>query len=276
MATVIKTEDLVKVDLGQEVDYVHVRIFADWHIGDRHCNFAKIKENVDILKRDPHQYAIVAGDLMNNATKASVSDIYAEKLSPHEQADRIIEILEPVKDKILYMTSGNHENRTFREAGMDPTAIVAAKLDLTDRYSKTGGLLRVALGRDRTCTSKTCPRRIKYYFYILHGSGGGAKPGAKINRLVDLASIVDADVYIHAHTHLPMTTMIPFCRINRTHDLVTMEDRLFVNASAKLNYGGYGKEKGMAPASMADPVIFLNGRRRAIGCSLCNFVEDVK
>lgn len=270
MGAVLTKDDVVRVDLGQEPERAYIHLFADWHVGDRFCDIERIKNDIDILKKSKDHYAICVGDLMNNAIKSSVSNIYSEKISPQEQIERIVEILAPVKDRILYMTAGNHESRTFKEAGLDPMAVVAAKLDLSDRYSKNGGVLSFSIGRDRTNTPRNSTRRIKYYFYILHGTGGGSKPGAKINRLVDLASIVDADIYIHAHTHLPMATMIPFCRINRSHDVVTMEDRLFVNAASKLKYGGYGKEKGMTPSSMADPIIFIDGKKRGFGCSLCN------
>lgn len=276
METVLTKDDMVRVKLSKDLDGIKIRLFSDWHIGDKYCDLEAVKEAVESVKKDSNTYAICCGDLMNNATRNSVSDVYAEKLSPQEQIGRAIELLEPVKDKILYMCSGNHEARTFRDAGLDPSAVIAANLGISDRYSKNGGLLEIKIGRDRNHTGPKSSVQINYYFYILHGSGGGAKPGAKVNRLVDLAMIVDADVYIHGHTHLPIATMMPFCRINRNHSTVTMEDRLFVNAASKLKYGGYGKEKGLAPQSLVDPVIFLNGKKRAVGCSLCDFIDNIK
>lgn len=274
MSTVLTKRDVVKVVLPAELEYINIKLLSDWHIGDRFCDFKAIEKQVAGVAEDPNCYAICCGDLMNNATKASVSDIYSEKLSPQEQIDKVLKILTPIRDRILYITSGNHEARTYREAGIDTTAVIAVKLDLQDRYSKNGGIMSLSLGRDRAHVSPNSKQKLKYFFYILHGNGNGSKAGGKVNRLVDLASIVDADIYIHAHTHLPVVTMVPFCRIDRAHDLVTMEDRLFVNASAKLEYGGYGKEKAFVPASMADPVIFINGKKKEIGCSIRNYSKE--
>ena len=42
-------------------------------------------------------------------------------------------------------------------------------------------------------------RQMCYTIYTTHGRGGGRKEGAKAIRLADMASIVDADIYIHSH-----------------------------------------------------------------------------
>jgi hypothetical protein len=100
-----------------------------------------------------------------------------------------------------------------------------------------------------------------YTAYVTHGSaGGGRKEGGKVNRLADLASIVDADIYIHAHTHLPVVFKEAFFRVNGGNSSVALVDKLFVNVAASLNYGGYGDKQGFKPASKRSPVIHLDGR----------------
>ena len=43
-----------------------------------------IKERIEYVKNTESAYAVLNGDLMNNALKTSVSDIYSEQLSPME------------------------------------------------------------------------------------------------------------------------------------------------------------------------------------------------
>jgi hypothetical protein len=101
-----------------------------------------------------------------------------------------------------------------------------------------------------------------YSCYCTHGSGGGRREGGKVNRLADLASIVDADIYIHAHTHLPLIFKESFFRVSGSNSSVALTEKLFVNTSAMLNYGGYGDKAGFKPASKSSPVIYLNGHKR--------------
>jgi hypothetical protein len=98
--------------------------------------------------------------------------------------------------------------------------------------------------------------------YVLHGSGGGRKEGAKAIRLADMASIIDTDIYSHAHTHLPMIMKQGFHRIDTRNSTVEKVDKLFVNTAANLRYGGYGEAGEFKPSSMQTPVIYLNGRRK--------------
>ena len=103
-----------------------------------------------------------------------------------------------------------------------------------------------------------------YVVYATHGSGGGRREGGKINRLADLAQIVDADVFLCGHTHLPAVFREGYFRTNKVTSTAQYVDRLFVNAAAALNYGGYGDKAGFKPASKQSPVIYLNGKRHGL------------
>jgi hypothetical protein len=103
---------------------------------------------------------------------------------------------------------------------------------------------------------------------VTHGSGGGRREGGKINRLADLASIVDADIYIHAHTHLPVIFKEAFYRVSGSNSSVALVDKMFVNTAATLNYGGYGDRQGFKPASKRNPVIYLDGLKHDMWAKL--------
>ncbi len=42
-------------------------------------------------------YVILGGDLINNATKNSVSNVFDETMRPREQKKRMVELLTPIK-----------------------------------------------------------------------------------------------------------------------------------------------------------------------------------
>lgn len=252
----------VKVDLGYDLEQIEVHTFADIHRGDVHCDIAIVRERIQHIKNTPNAFAILNGDIMNNATKTAVSDTYAEEIPPMTQLNEMVELFSPIKDKILAVTSGNHENRTYIKEGIDLTAIACKQLGIYDRYCKTAVLLFLRFGKgkrkkDRVKQDKQC-----YTIYITHGSGGGRKEGSKVIRLADMASIVDADIYIHSHTHLPIIMKQAFYRTDRYNSTFAVVDKLFVNTSAALNYGGYGEAFEYKPASKDTPVIYLCGTKK--------------
>ena len=257
--------EAIKVNLSRDIKTAELHIFADLHIGDKFCDLESIKSRVEAVRNNKNAYCILNGDIINNATKTSVSDSYAEELSPMEQIERFTEIFEPIKDRIIAITSGNHENRTYTKEGVDITYICAKQLGLADRYSKTGAIIFLRVGQGN---KQMHNRQINYMIYCTHGSGGGRKEGAKAIRLADMANIIDADIYVHSHTHLPMIMKEAYYRTDATSSTFRVVNKLFVNTSAMLNYGGYGEEKEFKPNSKDCPTIYLNGTKKEFRATL--------
>lgn len=249
----------IKIDLPRDMTSAEIHPISDLHIGDKHCRTESIKERLEKIAAKDNAFIILNGDIINNATKTSVSDSYAEELSPMEQIERFTELFEPLREKILCITSGNHENRTYLTQGVDITQLCARQLGLDDRYSKNGAVLFVRLGDSG---GQAHNRPIRYTFYCNHGSGGGRKEGAKAIRLADMASIIDVDIYIHGHTHLPMIMKNAFYRVDPCNSTLYKVDKLFVNTSASLEYGGYGEQYEFKPSSTDSPTIYLDGRKK--------------
>lgn len=249
----------IKITLPREIKNIEIHTFSDWHIGDKACDIDSIKEQITYIQNTPNAYVICNGDLMNNATKTSVSDCYAEVIPPMEQLQTLCTLLEPIKDKILMFTQGNHEARTYRSDGIDLTALLSRQLGLYERYAREGGVVFLRLG---TSKGHAHNRQVCYTIYCTHGSGGGRKEGAKAIRLADMASIVDTDIYIHSHTHLPMVMKQNFYRIDTCNSAVAEIQKLFVNTSAQLKYGGYGQQYEFKPSNTTSPIIYLSGTKK--------------
>lgn len=260
---------VVRAELPSVLKQAEIHVGADWHLGDPHCREDIIKQRIEEVKGKDNAFLILNGDLLNNATRHSISDIYNETEPPMKQIHRAIELLEPIKDKILAVTSGNHCLRTQRNDGIDLMEIVCREMRIEDKYSATSCLIFLKLGKSNAGGKKGAKeRKICYTIYTLHGSGGGRKEGAKAIRLADMASIIDASVYIHSHTHLPMIMkQSSFLTCNSTLT-VRKVDRLFVNTGAALEYGGYACAQEFKPASTSTPVIYLSGEKYNATASL--------
>lgn len=257
---------VIKIDLPRELSSIELHTFADEHIGDEHCDIKRLMERIEYVKNTPHAYCILNGDLMDNATKTSIGDTYTQVFNPMEQLAKAVELFAPIKDKILCITHGNHENRTYKKEGINLSCLIAEQLGLANKYTPTSAVLFIRMGENtngqRESKGSGKLRQICYTLYVLHGSGGGRKEGAKAIRLADMASIIDCDIYIHSHTHLPMIMKQGFHRIDPRNNTVAFVTKLFVNTAANLTYGGYGEAGEFKPSSQDTPVIYLSGEKK--------------
>lgn len=248
---------VIKEKLSTDLKSLELHTFADEHIGDELCDIAKLQERIDYVAKTENAYCMLNGDILDYASRSSIGDIETREFNIMGQIQKGVELFSPIKDKILAITSGNHENRAYRKEGIDISRLIAMQLGLEKKYSPTSAFLFLRFGMDNNRKRPMC-----YTVYMLHGSGGGRKEGAKAIRLADMASIVDADIYIHSHTHLPMIMKQGFFRVDTANSAVANCTKLFVNTASNLNYGGYGEAQEFKPNSKDTPVIFLNGTKK--------------
>jgi predicted phosphodiesterase len=256
---------IIKIDLPKQIEKIELFTFADEHIGDEHSDLESLKRRIEYVANTPNAYCVLNGDIIDNATKTSIGDVYANEFNPMQQLEEAVKLFMPLKDKILAMTHGNHEARTYRKEGIDLSYLLAIQLGIFERYSPTSALVFLRFGKSRNHggDSKQC-----YTMFMLHGSGGGRKEGAKAIRLADMSSIVDADIYIHSHTHLPMIMKQSYHRIDKQNSMVRIVEKLFVNTAANLNYGGYGEAQEFKPSSKTSPIIYLSGTKKEMSARL--------
>lgn len=260
----------VRADYPTDWPHANVYTLADLHIGDAHCDESEVLARVKAVQDDPYGLCVLNGDLMNTALRNSVSDVYGEVLSPMQQITYLVNMLRPIAGKIIGVTAGNHENRVYKSDGIDVTRLVCRELGIEEKYAPEGVLIFLRFG------TKANPQHVKegrnprqwYTIYATHGSGGGRKEGAKAIRLADMAAIVDADVYIHSHTHLPLVMKQSFFRADSSNCAAKQVPKLFVNTGAALGYGGYGQSQEFKPADVASPIIHLEAKHKRMSATM--------
>ena len=249
------------ITLPGDVKNIEILPLSDLHVGDPSFDRECFMKYVKYIADAPNRYVLLNGDLLNNATKSSVSDIYEEVLNPRDQIKETCVLLTPIKDRILGIISGNHERRTDKEVGISPIEILADKLGVL--YCGIEVLLKIRLGRNRM------GRSTFYTLYATHGWGGGRTKGAKANNLERLKNIVMCDVYCLAHVHemisFPSMIYVP----ERQCDVVTERTMWFVNSGSYLKRGsGYAAAKGYPPTVLGCPIIELSGTERKVSVSM--------
>ena len=249
---------VLKRDLGVEFKSIKVLALSDLHIGDQLCNLKLIKEVLQEVKESDNTFIILNGDLINNATKNSVSDVYSEKLTPMEAIVKLCDLLEPIKDRILVIHPGNHENRTYKDDGVDIIRLVAKQLGIEDRFSDGWWYLYLTLGLGQK------GRPVMYTITGIHGYGGGRKNGGKINNLVEMGDKVIADVYVMGHTHTPIMTRNTIFTPDFQHRTLVKRDKYYLMTNSFLDYGGYGEMLGYTPSTTDHQEMILDGTKKLI------------
>lgn len=232
-----------------------VHLGATEHNAEAWAKFCKM-----ILSRE-NAYLVLGGDLINNCTRSSISNIWEETASPSMQKRLIVEMLEPLKDRILCSVGGNHERRSEKDADYDPAYDIMCKLHKEELYRKNIAFLRVKMGVDGGAGQKNpC-----YVFCVTHGAAGGAKYGGATNKAVDFGyTLSGIDCLIVGHTHKPFVTSPAQIVADPQHGMAYIKPFYVVNATAWMNYGGYAAQKMLPPSSITPQVITLSGKKKLI------------
>lgn len=258
----------ISIDRPAEWDVCEVHTFADLHLGDLLCDGKLLKERIKRAEETENCVCLLNGDLCNNAIPGGKSDTIAEQLSPMEQLKRVVELFGRLaeQDKIIALTDGNHERRTYRNTGVDLSEVIATQLGIHDRYSPGAVLVFLRFGSQG---SNNHGKKVCYTIYANHGTGGGRMLGGKANRLVSMSDVTDCDVYVHSHTHEPLVAKRSFFRVNYGNQSVQRVDRLYINTAAYNNgYGGYAEQAEYSPQSTDTPVVYLDGTKRRLWATL--------
>ncbi len=256
--------EVIRHDLGAERPGIRIYPIADLHIGSRDVDEQRWHRWKQKLLADPNAYIVIAGDMMNNAIKSSVSDCYAEVMRPSEQKKWLVTQLSDIRERILCGVPGNHEARSQCEVDDDPLYDVFAKLDLEDIYRPVAAFLWIKVGYN---TKEGPNTRLGYRLQVTHGTGGGALTGGAVNRTERALRYVEGlDVYISAHCHKALATRPSVMTFDvaggRGRCRILDRDILNVVASPWQSYAGYAMAKQLSPSSMAVNHIWLDGREK--------------
>lgn len=249
---------VIRVELKEEFDFIEIIPIADVHYGDFWTDEKAVEKAFDYVLEKPNRFIILNGDLINNGIKTSKTNIYAEKLTPSNQLDRAKRRLIRVKDRILAMGTGNHEERTALEVNIDMSYLLARELGIEDRYADNSFILFVKFGKSDNWRPLK-PKKNVYSMFIWHGSGGGKKSGGKLNNTMEMLRTAVVDIYIMSHVHDPILKPDKIFQDDISNMSVYERSLYYMTTNAWQDFGGYGQKFGYSPVSKDMTSIILNG-----------------
>ena len=233
--------------------------FADVHLGTSACDVDKFKELIKWVKDTPNVYLIGGGDYVEGINISDykrfdpdmVASEYKDVLGRivQHQVDDMVNILKPVRDRIIGLSWGNHERTVLSRYHYDVMMSLCGKLDV--RCLGWASITRLKLIRPH----KGGVASQVVHIFMEHGSGGGKKKGGKVNRLEDRSNDFDADIFIMAHTHDKIATTKSQLYVPRQGEM-SLRERKRVYCICPSYYNtyrlgdmSYGERSGYSPTS---------------------------
>ena len=252
---------VIKKELGKDIEKLTIIPISDVHVGDKTADLKAFKAVIERIKNEPNTYTILNGDLCNIALKNSKSDVYSDELTPMEQVLQIINFIEPIKDKILVMSNGNHEDRIAKETNIDILYLVAKQLRIEQVYSPSWWYLYLSFGFNK----EKRDRPVLYTLTGYHGSGSSQTTGAKANRVKKMGQVVLADCYIMSHVHEPINTKGIIFAPDYQHKTIVKKEMYYCISNSFVEYqGSYAEKMGLIPSNTGINEIELDGTKKGI------------
>jgi len=245
------------INIKYNLDKLTLVCMGDEHIGSQFYDEETHLKNVEWCY-EKNAPIILMGDEMETATRDSVgAGVFEQDEIVQEQLEKVERIYKPLADKklILGVHIGNHEARLYNHSGINISKILAKLLNV--KYLGVGAITNIKVGKQN------------YTLYTTHGHSGSRLPHTKIKAVLDLANMVDTDIYAMGHLHAldhHIRNMYSFDKRSKT---IKEKQKHFILTGSYLNHwGGYAHIRGLEPARKGSPKIKLSGLENRIRVSL--------
>lgn len=255
------------IDVIDNSNKVYLLPLGDLHLGTT-VDIDKFQGYINWAKANK-AYIFFMGDLFDTATLTSPTEVWGQTMNLNNAIKFLKEMLEPIKNQIIGMITGNHEKRLIKYANFDPVESLCDQLDV--KYAKYSAVLRFRIGKHARGNDFISPR-IEYIFYAHHSKGGGATIGGKINRAKKLSDIFEgADAYLIGHNHgkgMMEDSVARLLKNGRGEARIEYRRIQYVDCGSFLTYDdSYAEESQLPPSDTGAPRIRMNGVKKDLHIS---------
>lgn len=243
-----KVNQVKSVRYTSQSDKLLLVPFGDIHLGSPQCDIDKLIGTVEFIQR-ADCVVVLMGDMIEFATAGSVGAGWSEQVTnPQKQLDAIVQLLQPIKHKVLVALEGNHEARARKSAGLDVAKIMADQLGVP--YGGYSSFVYLQVGKE------------SYTIHAQHGNSGARYLRTKLASAMKTAEHTYADVYLYGHTHELAVATQPYRVYDRRMKGVRERKQYFVLTGGFLNYyGGYAEQANLSPTRTGVANIVFSGNR---------------
>lgn len=223
-------------------DFTEVMFIGDVHYGSPQCDIKRFLANLDYCLKN-NVYVFLMGDLIECATRHSVgAGVYEQESTADDQHGQMVEWLQPLADKKLIIGShaGNHEERTYKESGVNVAKALARELKVP------------YLGD--ACWSQFRVGEQTYTIYSLHGRTGSRFDGTALLSLERISTSFFADMVTCGHVHKTINSIVLMQRVVSGQVIEHKKHLLITGAYVKYDKG-YGQTLGLPISKLGSPKV---------------------
>lgn len=246
----------------------HLYPIGDLHADRKSFQSERFKRWRRAIIRDPFAVALFLGDAFEGRTPGQKHFNTGTLRKPfllnmERYVDFCLDVseslLKPITDagRPLFTIRGNHDSYQ-QWSGF--SGALARRCGAT--YLDGAGMIRLSSG--------TTGRFYTTTIYATHGWGGGRTPGPKLNNMMALRGVCDADIYCAAHVHDQMARVVNLTTIP-SKGALRLDQRAvgFLRAGAFLdtavaNEGGYDQDHAFPPGDHGLVVLKVNPHHRTM------------
>lgn len=232
------------ITVPDELETIQLAPLYDVHIGSREHDGEKLARHLSWIADTPNVFTWNGGDAFENKTPHE-GHMGQDPLSPEEQLLETVRTFAKIQHKMLFSIPGNHEDRTFKQAGMSSAKRLADDLKIP------------FFGDYCFCTIRW--RGNNFRILAHHGAGGATTPGAQRNAARKELSWAHPDILWTGHLHQPMVDTIFISEVDqKTGRRFTKENFVIISPSYLKYFGGYAAHTRLAPGRSGLTVAILN------------------
>ena len=250
-------------------DWQRLWIFGDCHLGNASCVEHLVDETLEEIRTDKSALMVGIGDY---ADCISMYDprFDAHEVSPGHRADyfekqghaiaqMLVKKFWPIRNKILFLLRGNHEDKY--ETLMDQAIMRTVCDKLKSPYGEYCASMVLAFTDGR--------KTERFRLWAHHGAGFASTTGGKINKLKSVFSIHQSDIYMCGHSHEQMD--LPKVRLYDKDGHIEQQKMLAVMTGAFLatyrqGQSTYGEKRMYEPVALGAVAVRIRpeGRKLAV------------
>ena len=204
---------------------MRIHCLTDVHVGANEFDLEKFKEAVKIIKKDRYAKWFGNGDLLELIPPGykAISQ-RGQNIPPDEQYLSFIKLVEPIRDKCLFIRGGNHDFlRSYTILDFDVCKTLAAELNVP--YFQYPGYTQIKIGK-----------RV-WNLVSGHGKSGAKNGDLELEKLAVVYS--DGDVFVLGHNHQLYCKPIDSIKIVDGEE--SLRRKWYVRGGSFLRYANYAR-----------------------------------
>lgn len=216
---------------------------TDIHFGAIGHHIKKFKKALEYILKEKNRFVFLNGDNLDYVPPSYKFTQEDQNLKPMEQLKGLIEILKPLKNRLLWIKGGNHDtDRSMKVSQIDIIEILARELNVP--YYPSVGFIKIV-------TKERVTKII-----AAHGNRVNKNPDLELDAMRNIYA--GADIYYCGHDHSLYVKPVEFLMFNGKEHL---SRQWYIRGGSFLKFGSYARLKNLSLRRIGFTSIIIKGNQ---------------